>query len=107
MTTTDVWWTSGNHDTDSQENDRNIFKSALAGRHLYGRVTETAGIPVAGMVGVYRCQICPNCRVLVAAWGFLAHDESFRGVTDRYGSAVFLGRFDKAGVHRHDRDVRA
>lgn len=105
--TTDVRWVSGNNDPVRREGDGDIFKSALARRRLHGRVTEIARIALAGMVGVFHRQICPNCRVLDAARGFLAHEASFRGVTDRSGSTVFRGRFDKTGVHRHERDVRA
>lgn len=57
MGLTEVWWIQGNHDTDSVENWRNLFKSQLADRNLHGRVVEIAGVKVAGLGGVFRGEI--------------------------------------------------
>ena len=54
---TDVWWIPGNHDTDSADNYRFLFKSELADRNLHGRVVEIAGIKVAALGGVFRSKI--------------------------------------------------
>lgn len=35
---TEIWWIHGNHDTDSQVDHDNLFRSALADRNLHGRV---------------------------------------------------------------------
>lgn len=57
MKLTEVWWIPGNHDTDSLENYRHLYDSALAERNLHGRVAEIAGLRVAGLGGVFRGQI--------------------------------------------------
>ena len=57
MAMTEVWWIPGNHDTDSQDNYRNLYESALAARNLHGRVVDIAGVRVAGLGGVFRHQI--------------------------------------------------
>ena len=57
MKLTQVWWIPGNHDTDSVEKWRNLFKSQLADRNLHGRVVEIAGIRVAGLGGVFRGEV--------------------------------------------------
>ena len=57
MKLTEVWWIPGNHDTDSVENWRNLFKSQLADRNLHGRVVEIAGLRVAGLGGVFRGEV--------------------------------------------------
>lgn len=54
---TDVWWIPGNHDTDSADNYRFLFKSELADRNLHGRVVDIAGIRVAGLGGVFRGEV--------------------------------------------------
>ena len=54
---TEIFWICGNHDTDSVETYRNLFKSELADRNLHGRVVEIAGIKVAALGGVFRSKI--------------------------------------------------
>lgn len=51
---TEVWWIHGNHDTDSQTDHDNLFRSALSDRNLHGRIVEIAGVRIAGLGGVFR-----------------------------------------------------
>jgi predicted phosphodiesterase len=57
LSKTDVFWIQGNHDTDTVENWRNLFKSELADRNLHGRIVEIDGVKVAGLGGVFRGEI--------------------------------------------------
>jgi hypothetical protein len=50
---------------------------------------------------------CLNYRAFDAALGFQAHGVGFRGVSDMHGRTVLPGRFDEAGIHRHERDSRS
>lgn len=54
---TEIWWITGNHDTDSAENHKNLFESDLKNKNLHGRVVEIAGVRVAGLGGVFRGEI--------------------------------------------------
>lgn len=54
---TEIWWIHGNHDTDSQVDHDNLFRSALADRNLHGRVVEIAGVHIAGLGGVFRGEV--------------------------------------------------
>lgn len=54
---TEVWWIHGNHDTDSPEYHDNLFHSTLSNRNLHGRVTEVAGVRIAGLGGIFREKI--------------------------------------------------
>jgi len=55
--TTAAWWIPGNHDTDQIDHHDHLFGSQLADRNLHGRVTEIAGLRVAGLGGVYRAEV--------------------------------------------------
>jgi predicted phosphodiesterase len=53
-----AYFIPGNHDTDNQENFRNLWGDALfQERNLHGRVLEIAGCRVAGLGGVFRKRI--------------------------------------------------
>lgn len=50
-------WISGNHDTDSQENFRNISDPTSMKHSIDGRVVDIDGVRVAGLGGVFRGEI--------------------------------------------------
>ena len=52
-----VWWIPGNHDSDSDSIYDNLWRSALAGHNLHGRVATVAGLRIAGLGGVFRGQV--------------------------------------------------
>lgn len=57
MALTEIWWIHGNHDTDTQADHGNLFRSALADRSLHARVVEIDGVRVAGLGGIFREKI--------------------------------------------------
>lgn len=65
---TEIWFIHGNHDTDSDADHDNLWRSELADRNLHGRVVEIAGYRVAGLGGIFRGKIwnptAPRERVL-------------------------------------------
>jgi len=50
---TEIWWIAGNHDFETPAKYRNLFHSALAGNSLHLKVTEIAGIRIAGLGGIF------------------------------------------------------
>lgn len=51
---TALWWIHGNHDTDREASYDNLYGSSLVDRNLHGRVVQVAGLPIAGLGGVFR-----------------------------------------------------
>lgn len=54
---TEVWFIHGNHGTDTEADDDNLFGSKLADRNLHGRMVDIAGVRVTGLGGVFRKQV--------------------------------------------------
>ena len=54
LTLTEVYFIHGNHDTDNENNYRNLYLSGLSNRNIHGRVVEIDGLKVAGLGGVFR-----------------------------------------------------
>ena len=50
---TEIWWIAGNHDFETPVKYHNLFNSALSHRNLHLKVTEIAGLRVAGLSGVF------------------------------------------------------
>jgi predicted phosphodiesterase len=50
---TKIWWIAGNHDFETPCKYRNLFHSALAGNSLHLKVTEIAGLRIAGLGGIF------------------------------------------------------
>lgn len=50
---TEIWWIAGNHDFESPSKYKNLFHSALADKGLHLKVTEIAGLRVAGLSGIF------------------------------------------------------
>ena len=57
LSSTQIWFIHGNHDTESESGHDNLFLSALAGKNLHGRVVEIAGLRVAGLGGIFRSKV--------------------------------------------------
>jgi predicted phosphodiesterase len=57
LTKTVVRFIHGNHDTDTDEVFRNVFKSDVANLNLDGRVENICGVRIAGLGGVFRNRI--------------------------------------------------
>lgn len=50
---TEIWWIAGNHDFESPGKYNNLFNSAFSDRDLHMKVTEIAGLRVAGLGGIF------------------------------------------------------
>ncbi|ASF44965.1 metallophosphoesterase family protein [Methylovulum psychrotolerans] len=50
---TQVWWIAGNHDFETPCKYHNLFHSALAHKSLHLKVTEVAGLRIAGLGGIF------------------------------------------------------
>ena len=50
---TDIWWIAGNHDFESPDKYNNLFNSAYSDKDLHLKVTEIAGLKVAGLGGIF------------------------------------------------------
>jgi predicted phosphodiesterase len=50
---TEIWWIAGNHDFETPDKHRNLFHSELANNGLHLKVTEVAGIRIAGLGGIF------------------------------------------------------
>lgn len=57
LSLTEIYWIPGNHDTDSEEDYRNLFGSALADRNIHGRVIQLDGLRIAGLGGIFRSKV--------------------------------------------------
>jgi predicted phosphodiesterase len=50
---TEIWWIAGNHDFETPGKYHNLFHSALADKNLHLKVTEIAGLRIAGLGGIF------------------------------------------------------
>lgn len=50
---TQIWWIAGNHDFETPGKYHNLFHSALAENSLHLKVTEIAGLRIAGLGGIF------------------------------------------------------
>lgn len=50
---TEIWWIPGNHDFQTPNRYHNLFNSALKDNGLHLKVTEVAGLRVAGLGGIF------------------------------------------------------
>ncbi|TAK61021.1 metallophosphoesterase [Methylobacter sp.] len=50
---TQIWWIAGNHDFETPAKHKHLFDSALADQGLHLKVTEIAGLRVAGLGGIF------------------------------------------------------
>lgn len=50
---TEIWWIAGNHDFETPGKYKNLFHSELAGNGLHLKVTEIAGLKIAGLGGIF------------------------------------------------------
>ena len=50
---TEIWWIAGNHDFETPDKHHNLFHSALADNGLHLKVTNVAGLRIAGLGGIF------------------------------------------------------
>ena len=108
---TEVWFIHGNHDTDSESDHDNLWKSELAHRNLHGRVNSVAGYQVAGLGGVFRESIWDSSLPMPEAKfpsadklrRHMNSDERWRGgISLRHRSSIFPDEFMRLARQRAD-----
>ncbi|MBT2334081.1 metallophosphoesterase [Variovorax paradoxus] len=102
LTRTEVWFIHGNHDTDSDADYDNLWRSELADRNLHGRIVEIAGYKVAGLGGIFRSKIWDPRRPIEEA-AFMSGDAMRRSmrpeerwrddISRRHRSTIFPGDY--------------
>jgi hypothetical protein len=96
---TDVWWIAGNHDFETPVKYNNLFKSAFSHRDLHLKVTEIAGLRVAGLGGVFlgRVWYPPQQPKWLGKQQYLHHQSGNIQHSDmslKYKSAIWHDEFE-------------
>lgn len=105
---TEIWWIPGNHDTDSDGDYDNLFRSELAHRNLHGRVVEVAGYRVAGLGGIFRESIWapplePAFASVADRLKVIRPSERWRGgLPLRHRSSIFPDEYERLARLRAD-----
>ena len=105
---TEVWFVHGNHDTDSEADFDNLFKSELAHRNVHGRVVEIAGVRVAGLGGVFRESIwapplAPAFNSVAERLKCIRPSERWRGgIPLRHRSSIWPDEYARLSRQRAD-----
>ena len=92
----EVLWIPGNHDTDTEENWRNL--EGTMHRNISGRVIDIAGTRVAGLGGIFRGFWVPRDFKKQSADGephFDSYDEFARDLRQRQGLQRRLTKLDR------------
>ncbi|MEI6068994.1 MAG: metallophosphoesterase [Methylococcaceae bacterium] len=96
---TEVWWIAGNHDFETPAKYNNLFNSAFSHRDLHLKVTEIAGLRIAGLGGVFlgRVWYPPQAPKWLGKQHFL-HNQSVNiqhsEMSLKYKSAIWLDEFE-------------
>ena len=102
---TEVFWITGNHDTDNEQHHDKLFESKLKGRNIQERgVVSVDGILIAGIGGVFREKVWDG--TLLTARGDMTSPKDFartcgagnrwRGGTPlKHRSSIFPSMVDK------------
>ena len=117
---TQIWWIAGNHDFETPSKHRHLFNSALADKGLHLKVTEIAGLKIAGLGGTFLGRVWyPPEQPRWRNKQHYLHHQSATGMTLKYKCAIWHDEFEtlrtlKAdilvtheapGSHRHGFDV--
>lgn len=121
---TEIWWIAGNHDFETPSKHENLFHSALADNGLHLKVTEIAGVRIAGLGGIFlgRVWYPPRQPKWRGKQHYLSEQPSsvkHSAMSLKYESAIWHDEFEalkalKAnilvtheapGSHRHGFDV--
>jgi predicted phosphodiesterase len=96
---TEIWWIAGNHDFESPGKYNNLFNSAFSDRDLHLKVTEIAGLRVAGLGGIFlgRVWYPPQQPKWLGKQHYL-HTQSANfkhsGMSLKYKSAIWHDEFE-------------
>ncbi len=96
---TEIWWIAGNHDFESPEKYNNLFHSAFSGKNLHLKVTEIAGLRVAGLGGIFlgRVWYPPQPPKWRGKKHYLYHQSVIikrSGMSLKYKSAIWYDEFE-------------
>jgi predicted phosphodiesterase len=117
---TKIWWIAGNHDFESPSKYKNLFDSSLADNGLHLKVTEIAGLRIAGLSGIFlgRVWYPPQPPKWDSKHHYLQHQNAHVKYADmslKYKSAIWHDEFhllknlkadilvshEAPGSHRH------
>jgi len=117
---TQIWWIAGNHDFETPSKHKHLFHSALADKGLHLKVTEIAGVRIAGLGGIFlgRVWYPPQQPKWLNKQHYL-HSQHTNTLSLKYKGAIWHDEFEalktlKAdilvtheapGAHRHGFDV--
>jgi predicted phosphodiesterase len=93
----DVRWIIGNHDTDTEENYRNLLAPESMARNIDGKIIDIDGIRIAGLGGVFRGEIWLERETANAGKhgiGFRNYDDYKRGLNQKQGVKRRLSKMD-------------
>jgi predicted phosphodiesterase len=112
LSSIEVWWIHGNHDTDEDSYFDNLFGSGLAHKNLHGRVVEIAGLRVAGLGGIFRKQVWMPREDLNVAAHYSSPEEYLhhcgkgnrwrRGLPRKHRSSIFKSELQALSKQRAD-----
>jgi len=96
---TEIWWIAGNHDFESPVKYKNLFNSAFSDRDLHLKVTEIAGLRVAGLGGIFlgRVWYPPQQPKWLGKQHYLHHQSAHikdSGMSLKYKSAIWHDEFE-------------
>lgn len=94
---TDIHWIAGNHEFQTPEKHRFLFNSALSGKNLHLRVTEVAGVKIAGLGGIFlgRVWYPPQAPKWSSKQAYLQAQAAVtkQGLSLKYQSAIWPEEF--------------
>ncbi|MEQ1529470.1 MAG: metallophosphoesterase, partial [Methylococcales bacterium] len=98
MDMTQVWWIAGNHDFQTPGKYHNLFHSSLAKNELHLKVTEIAGLRIAGLSGIFLGRIWypPHPPKWRSKQHYILHQQ-YAGsaeLTLKYKSAIWHDEFE-------------
>lgn len=96
---TEIWWIAGNHDFESPSKHHNLFNSAFSDKGLHLKVTEIAGLRVAGLGGIFlgRVWYPPQPPKWQGKQHYLHHQPhgiKNAGMSLKYQSAIWHDEFE-------------
>jgi predicted phosphodiesterase len=96
---TEIWWIAGNHDFESPGKYNNLFNSAFSDKDLHLKVTEIAGMRVAGLGGIFlgRVWYPPQQPKWRGKQHYLHHQSAKAKHSDmslKYKSAIWHDEFE-------------
>ncbi|MDD2658309.1 MAG: metallophosphoesterase [Methylococcales bacterium] len=96
---TEIWWIAGNHDFESPGKYNNLFNSAFSDKDLHLKVTEIAGLRVAGLGGIFlgRVWYPPQQPKWLGKHHYLRHQPAnirYSDLSLKYKSAIWHDEFE-------------